>query len=170
MKAAHWIGQGGRVYTGPPFDEARVDDVMRAGVCACDSSTSARDVGRMMSTGKTYSVVVQDVETGYHPWGMVSALEVAAAADSDLDELRAIDIATTGIVTVPANESLSTAAKLMLEHGITDLVVVDRDTGEARGLLSACDLAAVLAASQTSSLDSDHAPAAPGVPNPRRSE
>ena len=144
MTASIQTGQGR--YSAPPFDEARVHDVMRTAVIACRSTTSVRDVARMMTAGKTHSVVVEDVDAGGRPWGVVSALDIAAATDSDLDDLHAIDIATTGVVTVSANESLPAAARLMIEHGITNLVVVEPDTKVPCGVLSAWDLAAVLTA------------------------
>jgi CBS domain-containing protein len=133
-----------RHYTGPPFDKARVYDAMRVGVITCRPETSLHDVARMMVTYAIHAVVIQEAKPGSRPWAIVSSLDIASAAGSDLAELGAIDVATTDLVTVPSNESLEVAAKLMTEHGISHLVVVEPATGWPCGVLSARDLAAVL--------------------------
>jgi CBS domain-containing protein len=139
-------------YAGPPFDEARVYDAMRVGVITCRPQTSLHDVARMMVTYKIHAVVVQDVEPGSRPWGIVSSLDVAAESGSDLYEQEAADVATTDMVTVRANEPLQVAAKLMTDHGITHLIVVEPATDFPCGILSARDLAAVLTSQPASVL------------------
>ena len=139
-------------YAGPPFDEARVYDAMRVGVVTCRPETSVHDVARMMVTYQMHAIVVQDVEPDSRPWGIVTSLDIAGSSESDLSELRAQDIATKDLVTVPSNETLQDAAKLMAEHGITHLIVVEPATDWPCGVLSARDLAAVLTASPASIL------------------
>jgi CBS domain-containing protein len=133
-------------YTGPPFDEARVNDAMRVGIITCRPETPLRDVAHMMVTHQIHSVVVQDLGPGSRPWGIVSSLDIAAASGSDLFEMEAQDAATAELVTVPSNETLQNAAKLMTDHGLTHLVVVEPATDWPCGILSARDLAAVLTA------------------------
>ena len=145
--------QTGQVlYAGPPFGEARVHDAMRIGIVTCRPETSLHDVARMMITYQIHSVLVQEAQPGSRPFGIVSALDIAASAGADLDELDAIDVATTDVVEVSSNESLQVAAKLMTEHGVSHLVVVEPATDWPCGVLSARDLAAVLTASPTSFL------------------
>jgi CBS domain-containing protein len=139
-------------YAGPPFDEARVYDAMRVGVVTCRPETTVQDVARMMVSYRMHAIVVQDVQPGSRPWGIISALDIAAASGSDLSELEAQDIATTDLVTVPSNETLRNAAKLMAEHGITHLIVVEPATDWPCGVLSARGLAAVLTAPPASIL------------------
>jgi CBS domain-containing protein len=150
MTIASQTGQA--VYTGPPFEDARVYDAMRIGTITCRPETSLRDVARMMITYQIHSVLVQEAQPGSRPFGIVSALDIAASAGADLDDLDAIDVATTDLVEIPSNESLRVAAKLMTEHGISHLVVVEPATDWPCGVLSARDLAAVLTASPSSFL------------------
>ncbi len=133
-------------YTGPPFDEARVHDAMRMGVITCRPDTSLHEVAGMMVAHQIHSVVIQNPAPGSRPWGIVSSLDIAAAAGSDLDEHEAQDVATTDLVTVSLNDTLQHAARVMTEHGITHLIVVEPATDWPCGILSARDLAAVLTA------------------------
>ena len=139
-------------YTGPPFDEARVHDAMRVGVITCRPETDLHDVARMMVTYKVHSVVVQDVGTGSRPWGIITSLDIAAESSAGLDGRTAGEAATTELVTVAANETLAHAAKLMTEHGVTHLIVVEPATDWPCGILSARDLAAALTAPSSSIL------------------
>lgn len=132
-------------YAGPPFDDARVYDAMRVGVITCRPETPLRDVAQMMTGYGVHAVVVQDVGPGTRPWGIVSALDLAGAAGSDLSELKARDVATSELVTVHTDESLAQAAKLMTDHGVTHLVAVDSADWPC-GVISAGGLAAALAA------------------------
>ena len=135
------------LYAGPPFDEARVGDAMRVGVITCSPETSLHDVASMMVSYDVHSIVVKDVAPGSRPWGIVSSLDIAAAARSDLFAANAArDVATTDLVTVASDEPLAAAAKLMAEHGITHLIVVAPVTDWPVGVLSARDIAAVLTA------------------------
>jgi CBS domain-containing protein len=53
--------------------------------------------------------------------------------------MRAIDVMTSGVVTTDEDASVQTAAKLMAEHGISALPVVDRDR-RVIGMVSEGDL------------------------------
>jgi CBS domain-containing protein len=133
-------------YVGPPFKDAKVHDAMRIGVVTCRPETSLADVARMMATYGIHSVVVDGGESG--SWGIVSAIDIATAP-SDLPEKSARDVATTELLTVPANETLERAAQLMSKQGVTHLVAVQPDTGSPVGVISASALVAVLASSHS---------------------
>jgi CBS domain-containing protein len=134
-------------YVGPHFADAKVHDAMRVGIVTCRPEASLRDVARMMVGYQIHSVVVDDLGTGARPWGIVSDLDVANAAASNRPDLNARHVAITELVTVPANESLEHAARLMSEHDVTHLVAVQPDTGQPVGVISALAIAAVVAAS-----------------------
>jgi CBS domain-containing protein len=71
-------------YVGPSFDEAKIYDAMRVGVVTCRPQTSLHDVARMMVGYRIHSVVVDDAAATMHPFGIVTDLDVAAAAPNDL--------------------------------------------------------------------------------------
>ena len=130
-------------YIGPAFHDARVRDAMRIGVVTRRPETSLRDVARMMAAYKIHSVVVEEGES--RPSGIVSAIDIATAS-SDLSKASARDVATTDLVTIPANETLEQAARLMSKHRVTHLIALEPGTERPVGLISASGLAAALAA------------------------
>lgn len=135
-------------YVGPEFEHARVHDVMRVGVVTCQPDTSLRDACRIMVSYQIHSLLVGDIGAGESPWGIVTDLDIAAAATSAIDELTAADVASRDLATVPANETLAGAAKLMADRKCSHLLAVQPDTGRPVGVISALGLASVLAAGQ----------------------
>ena len=121
-------------------------DAMRIGVVTCRPQTSLRDAARIMVGYQIHALVVGDVGTGERPWGILTDLGVAKAAATGRIDATAGDAAGTDLVTVPVDESLETAAKLMSEHTCTHLLAVQPETGQPAGVVSALGLAAVLAA------------------------
>jgi CBS domain-containing protein len=131
-------------FLAPKFEKATVLDAMRVGVVSCPPETSVREVGRIMATYRIHCVLVSDVE-GQKPWGVVSDIDLAAAAGAGIDRLTARDVARTEVVTVVAGDSMRLAAKLMAEHRTAHLVVVQPHSGHPVGVLSTLDLAGVIA-------------------------
>jgi CBS domain-containing protein len=99
-----------------------------------------------MVSYQIHSLLVGEAETGEGPWGILTDLDIAAAAGSDLSEQTAGDVASRDLFTVPANETLANAAKLMADHRCSHLLAVQPDTGRPVGVISALSIAAVLAA------------------------
>jgi len=128
----------------PEFDNATVLDAMRLGVVTVAPETSLREVARVMATYRIHAVVISEIE-GDRPWGIVSDLDLVAAADKDLDKVRAQAIWRSQLVTINADEGLGRAVELMTEHRVTHLVVVQPHSGHPVGVLSTLDLAGVLA-------------------------
>jgi CBS domain-containing protein len=128
----------------PAIDVAVVVDVMRLGVVTCRPDTSLREVARIMATYRIHSVVVLEPDDE-RPWGIVTDVDLARAATEDLDALTAREVASTELVTVAADARLAHAARMMAEHGLTHLLVVQPHSGLPVGVLSTLDLAGVLA-------------------------
>ncbi len=112
----------------PPvaFETATVDDAMTRGVISCLPETSLRVVARTMATCGVHAVFVfERVDEGDAPhlWGVVSDLDLVAAAQLDLDELTAGEAAVTPLVTVASADSsaLGEADSLMAQYGIAHL-------------------------------------------------
>jgi CBS domain-containing protein len=134
-------------YRTPAFEHAQVSDVMRTGVLTCAPETTLETVARMMVTNHIHCVVVTTSadarDQAGPPWGIVSDLDLAAAA-GDRDR-TAGDVCATDVVTVEPDESLERAAQLMVEHESAHLVVVDRKLDIPVGVLSTLDVAGALA-------------------------
>lgn len=127
--------------------EIRVADAMHDGVLACSPSTPLSALAQLMAAEQVHCVVVaDDVESPRSLWGVVSDLDlVAAASVRDLDEQTAGGSSATPALTVAPEETLQRASQLMTEHATAHLVVVEPVSGRAVGMLSTLDVARVLA-------------------------
>lgn len=133
-----------RSYVGPAFEEAKVRDAMRVGVISCRPDTILTDVARMMVGYDVHSVVVADVDPQRGMWGIVTSLDLARAA-GELDSVTAGELATTDLVTVRSDDFLRRAAELMAEHDITHLIVLQPDSDDPVGVISAHAIAGAVA-------------------------
>jgi CBS domain-containing protein len=92
-------------------------------------------------------VVSSDTQDGGSLWGVVSDLDlVAAASVRDVDEQTAAGTAATPVVMIGPDETLLRAAQLMTEYATDHLVVDDPGSGTPVGVLSTLDLARAVAA------------------------
>ena len=125
----------------------RVATVMHWGVVSCPADASLDTVAALLSAARIHCVVVvQDGDAGTL-WGVVSDLDlVAAASVRPLAEQRAGDTAMRPAVTIAPSASLDVAARLMTRTGVSHLVVVDVVERRPVGILSSLDLAGALAA------------------------
>ena len=138
------VGTMERSYVGPAFHDAKVHDAMRVGVVTCQRETKLADVARMMVGYDIHSVVVADVGGEGEPWGIVTSMDLARAAD-ELESLTAGEVASTELVTIRADAPLERAAKVMAEERVTHLIACEPGTRRPAGVLSARGLAAALA-------------------------
>jgi CBS domain-containing protein len=133
-----------------PVREATVFDEMHAGIISCAPETPLRKVAQLMSDHRVHGIFVfdygrEDDETR-ELWGIVSDLDVVAAALGDLDARTAGDSAVTPLVTVTSDEPLERAAQLMAETGSSHVAVIDSLTHRPAGVLSTLDVARAVAA------------------------
>jgi CBS domain-containing protein len=77
--------------------------------------------------------------------GIVSDLDLVAAAWAGLETRTAGESAVTPIVTVTTDDALERAAELMVTNSLSHLSVVDRYTRRPVGVLSTIDIARVVA-------------------------
>lgn len=121
---------------------------MHWGLVSCPSDASLETVATLMSGQRVHCIVViDDPSDAWSLWGVVSDLDlIAAATVRGLDEQKAGGTAMTPAVTIAPSEPLERAAQLMTKHAITHLVVVDPVERRPVGVVSTLDLAAVLAA------------------------
>jgi CBS domain-containing protein len=141
MAVAHHLE---RSYVGPAFEQAKVRDAMRVGVITCRPETKLSEVARMMVGYDVHSVVVEDADPNRGLLGIVTSLDLARAA-GELDCLTAGEVATTNLITVRSNDPLQRAAEAMAEHGIAHLIVLQPDSDDPVGVVSARGIAAAVA-------------------------
>ena len=124
----------------------RVQDAMHAGVLTCDRDAPLAEVAATMSRERVHCVVVDSGSGEWgEPWGVVSDLDVVAAATvRELDEQTAGGSAATRLLVVTPTETLDRAAQLMTEHGISHLLVVEPLDRVPVGVLSTLDIATAL--------------------------
>ena len=144
---------------------ARVADAMTAGVISCPPDTPLRVVAQLMALRRVHAIYVFDYGTEddetVELWGLVSDLDLVAAAQGDIDRRTARDTSVTPLVSVRSDDSLRRAAQLMAEYGVSHVAVLDPVSKRPVGVLSTLDVARVVA-------DPPEPPSAPAHVEPRR--
>jgi CBS domain-containing protein len=135
-----------------PFCDASVADAMSHGVIRCAPETPLRTVARIMATYNVHAVYVFDygdeADESVELWGLVSDLDVAAAACGEIDRRTAGHSAVTPLQTVLSDQPLAEAAELMSLKGTAHLAVLDPVTQRPVGVVSTLDVARAIAAGQ----------------------
>ncbi len=131
------------------FAGSRVAAAMTSGLISCPPETPLRVVAQIMAAKRVHAVYVfdygaEDDET-VGLWGIVSVVDLVAAALGDLDELTARDSSVTPLLTIASDERLEHAAQLLAENGVSHLAVLDPMTCRPCGVLSTLDIARVIA-------------------------
>lgn len=134
----------------PPFERARAVHAMRPGVITCPPDASMGVVARIMAREHVHAVVVTGVFNG-RPWGVVTDTDVLRAAATAAHQLAGTT-ASGELLTVSPGEALPAVAELMLEHGATHVMVVDREHDLPLGIISTLDVARVAAGSSRPAL------------------
>jgi CBS domain-containing protein len=132
----------------PRIGALHVGDAMHHGVFTCHREAQLSEVAGAMVGQNVHCVVVESGSgEGGSPWGIVSALDlVAAATVRDLEEQTAGGSAATPVVLVSPDETLERAAQLMTEHNTAHLIVVEREHLRPIGVISTLDVAGALVA------------------------
>jgi CBS domain-containing protein len=130
----------------PAFSDATVADAMRAGIISCPADAPIRAIAEIMASYHVHAVVVEGVASETGPgWGIVSDLGLTEAAARGTLEATAGELAAPQAATIGPSDSLTRAAKLMSEQGVSHLIVSTEPTARPLGILSTLDLAVVLA-------------------------
>src|SRR5262245_28940076 len=124
---------------------AFVADAMRPGVLSCPTETSLREVARIMAVHRIHCVVVGDVRAADGEWSVLSDLDLAGAVESATEDTTAGEIAATDPISLPPTATLDDAARLMAEHEVAHIVIVDPRSRAPVGVVSTLDVALALA-------------------------
>ena len=129
----------------PALAGLRVRDCMHPGVLTCGADDSLRDVAAIMANHRVHAVVITS-RNAVRTLGVISDLDVLAAV-AGRAECTAHEAAATETLTISADAPLESAAKLMNEHGVSHVVVVDAQRRYPLGVLSSLDVAEAYAES-----------------------
>jgi CBS domain-containing protein len=128
---------------------SRVADAMTTGLISCPPETPLRAVAHLMTRERVHAVYVFDYgdedDEDVALWGLVSDLDLVAAARGEIELLTARDASVTPLVTVRSDDLLDRAAQLLAENGVSHLAVLDPATSRPIGVLSTFDIARVVA-------------------------
>ena len=125
----------------------------RADVYAIRDDLTVHDAARYLRDRKVRSVGVLSAAGALV--GVVSQSDISdkvAAENKCPAWMRVSEIMSTGLVSVTPDRSVADCLRLMEQHGIYHLLVVDGD-GRYRGMLSVTDLLQVIASDEKSRAD-----------------
>jgi CBS domain-containing protein len=132
-----------------PLSGVTVAEAMTAGVINCAPETPLRIVAKLMAAYRVHSVFVYDyadgTDDGFELWGLVTDLDLVAAARHGLDEQTAGASAVAPLISVLCTDTLEHAAELMALNGVSHLAVLDPDTPRPVGVVSTLDIARTIA-------------------------
>lgn len=133
----------------PTMRAATVRDVMHPGIVSCSGGATAAELARIMASCRVHSVAVlglsKDESRSPRIWGIVSDLDVLAAAARPGEPATAADLASDPVITVRPTMAVTEAAETMVRYGAHHVIVVDPERHTPMGILSTLDIAEVLA-------------------------
>jgi CBS domain-containing protein len=125
----------------------------RTEVYSIPSDATVHDAARYVRERQVRAVGVLDADG--HLVGVVSQSDISdkvAAENKCPAWMRVTEIMSTGLVTVTPDRPLTECLRLMEQHGIYHLLVVD-EGGGYRGMLSVTDLLTVIASDEKARAD-----------------
>jgi CBS domain-containing protein len=116
--------------------EHLVEEIMHKGVIGCKPSTTLEEVIRIMADTNVEVLVVTGPDE--EALGIISQLDVLPYYGQNLKGVRARDVMRTKVIAIPPEKSVKEAVGIMVERGISDLIVtVHGDVGlRALGVLT----------------------------------
>jgi CBS domain-containing protein len=121
------------------LDDATVADAMHSGLITCPADATVAEIAAAMARERIHCVIVTD-GNGRRPWAVVSDLDLMGALVAGGD-VPAASLAGTEVLTIAPAAPLAEAARLMAEHQVGHLVVLDPGTGHPIGVVSTLDVA-----------------------------
>ena len=120
-----------------------VSEIMTTGPACCTRDTNLREVARMMVENHCGVIPVVKAPEDQELVGVITDRDIVyrlIAEDKNPLEMSAGQCMTDTIVAISADASLEECARLMEEHQIRRVPVVD-SSGKCRGVVSQADLA-----------------------------
>jgi CBS domain-containing protein len=129
------------------LEQARVGDMMHAGVITAPASAPLATVARSMAEYRVHCAVIAGIERGggRPTWGLIGDMDLVVALHRGRLSDPAGRIAATEPLAVGEDDTLERVAALMVEHDTSHVVVVG-PSGLPSGMVSTRELASILAA------------------------
>jgi predicted transcriptional regulator len=135
-------------YLMPSLRHATVADAAHPGIVSCGAEITLTEVARLMATHHVHCVAVMmsrgDDRAGESVWGLISDLDLVRCGIRVGAEESAGALALEPVITVKPSMPLREAGELMLQHGVSHVIVVDADSQTPTGVLSTLDIVGVL--------------------------
>jgi len=126
----------------------QVRESMHPGILSCGKTTSASEVARMMVSHHVHCVAVmglsRDGRDNPLVWGIISDLDLLAAAANPDAGTSAADLAREPVIVIRPDDSLQDAAQAMSRYHASHLVVIEPEQFTPIGIISSLDIATVL--------------------------
>lgn len=134
----------------PPAAKLTVGDAMRHGVIFCEPTATAREMADTMIARGVHSVAVlghtQNESHEQTVWGIVSDVDLLAAALDPSAPATARDLAGQPVITIRATRPISEAAEAIATYRANHLVVIDGERQTPIGFIAPLDIAQALLA------------------------
>jgi CBS domain-containing protein len=133
----------------PLLGSITVADSMRRGIATLSPRASLRDVASTMAEQRIHAVLIVDDEPSAVDddpvWGVVSDVDLmrGISSSASLDAGKLAALAALDVLDIGSEEPLAEAARLMAEHEVSYVVVVE--DGRPAGVVSTHDIARVAA-------------------------
>ena len=131
------------------LDAVRVEDAMSNRVVSCPPDATVAAVAEKMVDERIHCVVVAGIVKAAGgerlSWGVLTDRDLLDASAEGAAGLTAGVIARPQVAIVDRTDTMRQAGELMRRLGTSHLVVADRLTGNAVGVISSLDVARVLA-------------------------
>jgi CBS domain-containing protein len=149
-----------------PPAEVTAGDVMRRGVIFCERQASAQELADTMIAHRVHSVAVlghtQDERHDPTVWGIVSDVDLLAAALDPDAPGTAGDLAHQPVITIRATRPIREAAETITTYRVNHLVVIDGEMQTPVGFIAPLDIVQALLSERASAIDSAPSPRAEG--------
>jgi CBS domain-containing protein len=119
--------------------ERLVRDIYHRGVIFCKPDTPLQEVVQVMVDTDIHAIIVTDGESP-EPLGVVSHTDIISHYGKELSGIKASEVMTPHVITIPEDKPVSQASNLMLEHNIRRLLVTEEGKNTPLGIISTTDI------------------------------
>lgn len=130
-------------YIRPSFRNASVADVISPGIITCAPDTRLEAVAELMATHSVHAVAVGGIANDHLVWGVIDSLDLVRALRDPAAHASAAAISRQPALSIEPEAPLAEALRLMDEHEVAHLVVVDAE--RPVGVISTLDIAGAAA-------------------------